>query len=105
MQMKKLVIFAMVASIATPVFADTYVQGYTRRDGTYVRPHIRSSPDGSRANNYGPSDGSSYGMMSPYGRDHDNDGMQNMYDSDDDNDGYGDNRDSSQYGRLWPYNN
>lgn len=28
------------------VFADVYVEGYYRSDGTYVRPHMRSSPDG-----------------------------------------------------------
>lgn len=28
------------------------VRGYTRRDGTYVAPHYRSSPDSSTLNNY-----------------------------------------------------
>lgn len=29
------------------------VDGYTRRDGTYVQPHTRTNPDSSRSNNYG----------------------------------------------------
>jgi hypothetical protein len=28
------------------------VRGYTRKDGTYVRPHTRSAPDGNPYNNY-----------------------------------------------------
>ncbi len=30
-----------------------YVHGYFRGDGTYVRPHVRSAPDGNPYNNYG----------------------------------------------------
>ena len=29
-----------------------YVRGYYRKDGTYVRPHYRSAPDGNPYNNY-----------------------------------------------------
>ena len=29
-----------------------YVEGYTRKDGTYVAPHQRSNPDGNPYNNY-----------------------------------------------------
>jgi hypothetical protein len=29
-----------------------YVRGYYRKDGTYVKPHYRTSPDGSPYNNY-----------------------------------------------------
>ena len=32
-------------------FADVSVRGYTRRDGTYVRPHTRSNHDGYLYNN------------------------------------------------------
>jgi len=31
---------------------DVYVNGYHRRDGTYVSPHRRSAPDGNPSNNY-----------------------------------------------------
>jgi hypothetical protein len=46
---------------AAPVEADTYVRGYTRRDGTYVPPHHRTTPDSSRGNNYG-----SQGNVNPW---------------------------------------
>ena len=74
---------------------DVHVNGYYRRDGTYVRPHVRSSPDSSRANNYGPSE---YYCQPPAQRDHDRDGIPNMYDRDDDNDGISDESDRNQYG-------
>lgn len=41
--------------------ADTYVHGYTRRDGTYVQPHYRSNNDGVRDNNW-----STQGNINPY---------------------------------------
>jgi hypothetical protein len=31
---------------------DVYVRGYTRKDGTYVAPHYRSSPNKTKADNY-----------------------------------------------------
>lgn len=42
-------------------FGDEFVHGYTRRDGTYVQPHMRSSPDGDPFNNY-----STRGNVNPY---------------------------------------
>ena len=48
----------MISGLA---FADTYVHGYTRSDGTYVQPHYRSSPDGSFHNNW-----STKGNTNPY---------------------------------------
>ena len=33
--------------------AQVRVDGYTRRDGTYVQPHSRTAPDSSPYNNYG----------------------------------------------------
>ena len=77
---------------------DVHVKGYTRKDGTYVRPHIRSSPDSSRSNNYGPSQSNSQ-LMNPNSRDYDRDGTPNAYDADDDNDGAHDEYDVNQYGR------
>lgn len=76
---------------------DVTVKGYYRSDGTYVRPHIRSSPDSSISNNYGPST-NSYQLINPRSRDYDRDGTPNYLDSDSDNDGYFDNNDSSPYG-------
>ena len=45
---------AMIALACMPATsnADQYVSGYTRSNGTYVAPHMRSSPDSSYNNNY-----------------------------------------------------
>ena len=32
--------------------AQVRVEGYYRRDGTYVQPHVRTAPDGNPYNNY-----------------------------------------------------
>lgn len=78
------------------IAADVYVDGYYRSDGTYVRPHVRSTPDSSKWNNYGPS--TSYlENYNPYSRDWDNDGSANTFDFDDDNDGMIDDYDDNQY--------
>ena len=43
----------IATAIATEIsFAQVWVRGYFRKDGTYVRPHLRSSPDGNPFNNY-----------------------------------------------------
>ena len=42
-------------------FADTYVNGYYKRDGTYVNSYTRSSPDSTNWNNY-----STQGKSNPY---------------------------------------
>lgn len=34
------------------VQAQVHVKGYYRKDGTYVKPHVRSNPDGNPYNNY-----------------------------------------------------
>lgn len=89
----------LLALLALPLAAsadDVYVDGYYRRDGTYVRPHIRSSPDGYRSNNYGPSR-NSYELMNPWSRNADGDSTPNYLDYDDDNDGVLDDYDFSQY--------
>lgn len=46
---------------ALPAFAQVQVDGHVRRDGTYVAPHVRSSPDSARYNNYG-----AQGNTNPY---------------------------------------
>lgn len=97
----KLVILASILTIfcTGAAFAgDVYVDGYFRSDGTYVRPHIRSSPDGIKSNNYGPSQRSSE-LMNPYSRDYDSDGSPNYLDYDSDNDGLLDDYDNNPYGR------
>lgn len=83
---------------ALAIAGDVYVKGYTKKDGTYVQPYVRSSPDSYRYNNYGPSSGSSE-YMNPRARDNDASGMPNYLDRNDDNDAYQDDNDSNQYGR------
>lgn len=58
--MKK-VVFAVAVIASSAVFADEYVSGYTRSDGTYVQGHYRSTNDGNRYNNY-----STQGNTNPY---------------------------------------
>lgn len=42
----------LLGAFSTEALADTYVKGYQRKNGTYVQPHFRSSPDKSYNNNY-----------------------------------------------------
>ena len=66
---------SLLVGVSSPLLArdDVHVKGYYRKDGTYVRPHIRSSPGGIRSNNYGPSR-SDHELMNPRSRDYDRDG-------------------------------
>ena len=58
----KSTIFALLLALITSVaFADSYVKGYTKKDGTYVEPHYRSSPNNSKFDNY-----STQGNVNPY---------------------------------------
>jgi opacity protein-like surface antigen len=61
--MKKtlLSVVAVVLFAAPALAGDTYVDGYVRRDGTYVAPHYRSEPDSNPNNNY-----SAQGNTNPY---------------------------------------
>lgn len=88
------IIFCWTLSFAK----DVNVKGYYRKDGTYVRPHVRSSPNQYKYDNYGPSRSDSE-LMNPQSRDKDRDGVPNYRDKDDDNDGKSDDSDNSQYGR------
>lgn len=55
-EMKKVIsVMLMVISmmgICSIAFADQYVRGHVRRDGTYVQGHYRSDRDGYRENNW-----------------------------------------------------
>ncbi len=60
--MKKLIIALALSTIALPAVAsDTRVDGYIRKDGTYVQPHMRTTPNNTRTDNYG-----SQGNVNPY---------------------------------------
>ena len=93
-----IIIFAFIFSPAILFAKDVHVKGYYRSDGTYVRPHIRSSPDGIKSNNYGPSQSDNQ-LMNPKLRDYDGDGISNFLDSDSDNDGILDDNDTNPFGR------
>ena len=60
--MKKIIIVLIsIFCITSFLFADVFVRGYFRSDGTYVRPHYRSNPDGNPWNNW-----STIGNVNPY---------------------------------------
>lgn len=92
------VLFISTIITCSNLFADVKVKGYYRKDGAYVKPHIRSSPDSYKFNNYGPSKSQTQ-IINPKSRDNDNDGIPNYLDHDDDNDGIHDDYDRNQYGR------
>lgn len=53
-------LFALLL-VGTAAFADEFVQGHVRRDGTYVPPHYRSTPNSTKIDNY-----STRGNVNPY---------------------------------------
>jgi hypothetical protein len=57
----KLALLALLSVLSFSALADQSVRGYTRKDGTYVAPHTRSSPNQHRFDNY-----SSQGNSNPY---------------------------------------
>jgi len=61
--MKKVFLFIsiIITFFTSSAFADSYVNGYTKRDGTYVSGYTRSSPDSTNWNNY-----STQGNTNPY---------------------------------------
>ena len=92
--MKRTALFLALVTITGFSFAGEYVNGYYRKDGTYVQGHTKSSPDEYRYNNkgsqtYGGSQRDEYSSgtgatnrsNSSYGwRDNDRDGYSNPYD-------------------------
>lgn len=92
--MKRTALLFALAALSGTVLADKYVSGYTRKDGTYVQGHIKSSPDEYRYNNkgsqtYGGSQRDEYSSgtgatnrsnSSYRWRDNDSDGVSNFYD-------------------------
>ena len=60
--MKKFVIlFCALCVCASMVFADEYVSGHYRSDGTYIQGYYRSDRNNTNADNY-----STYGNTNPY---------------------------------------
>lgn len=60
-KMKRLFASLALLMMASTVVGNVYVQGYYRQNGTYVRPHYRSDPDGDFSNNW-----STYPNVNPY---------------------------------------
>lgn len=58
---KLLGLILLLVLTGTAFARDTYVQGYVRKDGTYVQPHYRTAPDRNPYNNY-----STQGNTNPY---------------------------------------
>lgn len=56
-----LILVLFIVSLSHQANADTWVNGYTRSDGTYVKGHFRSDPDGYFFNNW-----STDGNINPY---------------------------------------
>jgi hypothetical protein len=56
-----LAVLALAPLVGTAIAGDTSVRSYTRKDGTYVQPHMRSAPGGNRLNNW-----STRGNVNPY---------------------------------------
>lgn len=50
--MRKLILGLVVLAVAMPAVAQVQVRGHTRKDGTYVAPHVRSSPNSSTYDNW-----------------------------------------------------
>lgn len=51
-RMKFIVSFVSLYLLALTCFSQVRVKGYFRKNGTYVSPHVRTSPDGILWNNY-----------------------------------------------------
>ena len=50
--MRKITLLLIVLLGALIIQAQVQVRGYTRKNGTYVAPHVRSSPNSTRTDNY-----------------------------------------------------
>lgn len=59
--MKLILALTLAAASTCSIAASTQVDGYMRKDGTYVPPHYRTTPDDSRMNNW-----STQGNVNPY---------------------------------------
>lgn len=57
----KLAITAALLALSVSASADQFVNGYIKKDGTYVAPYVRSTPNNSQYDNY-----STQGNVNPY---------------------------------------
>ncbi len=59
--MKTLILLFVLLITASAVFAQTYVRGYVKKNGTYVSGHYRSNPNTTKLDNW-----STSGNINPY---------------------------------------
>jgi hypothetical protein len=59
--MLRFILLAFVCLTSLTTFADEYVNGYFRKDGTYVDGYMKSSPNSTNRDNY-----STQGNSNPY---------------------------------------
>jgi hypothetical protein len=59
--MKRLIAAVALLAMAAPAVGQVHVRGYYKKDGTYVQPHERSSPNDTTLDNY-----STRGNVNPY---------------------------------------
>ena len=86
----KFMIFLTILFVSLSSFSkDVFVNGYHRKDGTYVAPHHRSSPDSSVNNNW-----STQGNNNPYNGQQGTRPRENEYGSSYSNGNYGNKQES-----------
>lgn len=57
----KFLLVLLIGVFSTSLFADVYVKGHYRKNGTYVAPHYKSNPNGYKHDNW-----STKGNRNPY---------------------------------------
>ena len=61
---QRILVAALILCVGSISTADTWVNGYTKRDGTYVQGHYRQEPNSTNWDNY-----STRGNVNPYSGD------------------------------------
>lgn len=59
--MKKILVLSLLVFGCNAAIADSNVRGYVKKDGTYVAPHVKTSPNNTTLDNY-----STKGNTNPY---------------------------------------
>jgi hypothetical protein len=59
--MRNLILLVVISLISLVAVSDDYVNGYMKRDGTYVEGYMKSSPNSTNQDNY-----STQGNINPY---------------------------------------
>jgi hypothetical protein len=77
MKFKTASLFLVAISLWNIAFADQHVRGYYRKNGTYVQPYTRTSPNNSVYDNYSTKGNTNpytgkEGTVNPYNNDYNN---------------------------------